>query len=75
VLIINNRHKIENVLNASDIISPHFKHDRMKIDVQWSKILINGLTIADWNDENTGIKDLQTEFMQHAGIQLAAKFR
>jgi hypothetical protein len=63
MLIINNKHKIENVLNASDIISSHFKYDRMKIDIQWSKILINGLTIADWNDENTGIKNLQTELM------------
>jgi len=47
----------------------------MKIDVQWSKILVNGLLISDWNDETTGIENLQTELMQHSGIQLAAKPR
>jgi hypothetical protein len=75
VLIINDGHNLEDVLNASDIIRPHFEHSRMKIDVQWSKILVNGLLISDWNDENTGMEDLQTELMQHSGIQLAAKPR
>jgi hypothetical protein len=75
VLIINDGHNLEDVLNGSDIIRPHFEHARMKVDVQWSKILVHGLLISDWNDEHTGMEDLQTELRQHSGIQLAAKPR
>ena len=75
VLIINNGHHIEEMLINDDIIRPHLNYEKMVQDVQWSKIIVNGLRIEDWNNELSGLDELQTELQEFSGLRLATRPR